>query len=221
MKNGNKRVFGLLTAGLVAAMSLSAVSIVNAGDKDKGHTAARMSEGGLKIGDTAPAFALKDQNGKDVKLGDFAGKVVVLEWFNDDCPVVVRCYKSKTSTTLAKEFKSKDVVWIAIDSTNAGHDNFGINKDTLTQWGIDFPVLQDAEGTVGKAYGAKRTPHMFIIGKDGKLAYQGAIDNNDKGDKAEADTVNYVRQALNQIIAGETVTQAETKAYGCSVKYKG
>ncbi len=219
MKN---RAWMGLTAAVVAAMAIT-VPMAVAGDHPSGGSKTASTEGakGAKIGDMAPAFSLKDQDGNTVSLADYKGKIVVLEWFNDDCPVVVRCHKAKTMTTLASEFKAKDVVWLAIDSTNPKHGNFGTNKETLKSWGITYPVLNDAEGTTGKAYGAATTPHMFIIGKDGRLAYMGAIDNDKSGNMPEAERTNYVKQALNQLVAGETVTTAETKSYGCSVKYAG
>lgn len=213
-----------LTAAAVAALALAAPMVSAGGpDKDKGNMPAKSNEakGGVKIGQMAPAFELKDQDGKTVKLSDFAGKVVVLEWFNDDCPAVKKCHEKKAMTPIAAEFAGKGVVWLAIDSTNPKHENFGTSKDTLKDWGVTYPVLQDADGKTGKAYGATNTPHMFIIGKDGKLAYKGAIDNDPRGEKTGGDYTNYVKQALDQILAGETVTTAETKAYGCSVKYGG
>lgn len=218
MKN---RAWMGLSVVVVAAMALAAPMVI-AGEpsKDKSGMTAE-TKTGVKIGEMAPAFSLKDQDGKTVSLADYKGKIVVLEWFNDDCPVVVRCHKAKTMTTIANEFKAKDVVWLAIDSTNTKHANFGTNKDTLKEWGITYPVLQDADGKTGKAYGATNTPHMFIIGKDGKLAYMGAIDNDKSGNMPEAERTNYVKQALNQLVAGETVTTPETKAYGCTVKYGG
>ena len=171
---------------------------------------------GADIGKSAPAFSLQDQNGKTVSLSDYSGKIVVLEWTNPECPFVQRHYKAKTMTTLADEFSSKGVVWLAINSTHtAGNaDNLAwVNKNSLS-----YPILNDASGTVGKAYGAKTTPNMFIIGKDGTLLYSGGIDNDPDGDKGAA-TVNYVRQALTEILGGSAVSVPETKPYGCSVKY--
>lgn len=219
MKN---RAWMGLTAAVVAAMAMT-VPMAVAGDHPSGGSKTAATEGakGAKIGDMAPAFSLKDQDGKTVSLADYKGKIVVLEWFNDDCPAVEGAHKKKAMVPVAAEFAAKDVVWLAIDSTNAKHGNFGTNKEKLKSWGIAYPVLTDAEGTTGKAYGATNTPHMFIIGKDGKLAYKGAIDNDQRGEKTGSDYTNYVKQALNQLVAGETVTTAETKAYGCSVKYAG
>ncbi|HVZ94396.1 MAG TPA: redoxin domain-containing protein [Phycisphaerales bacterium] len=217
-----------LSAALLAAMAIAAGSVI-AGEPSKGDKGAapaakaggnEASPKGVKIGDKAPDFTLKDTNGKEVKLSSYTGKIVVLEWFNDDCPVVKQAHEDKsTMVNIASEFAPKGVVWIAIDSTNTKHANYGVNKDTVKSWGMDYPVLQDPDGKVGHAYGATNTPHMFIIGKDGKLAYKGAIDNDQRHEKPAAERVNYVKQALNQLTNGETVTEPETRAYGCTVKY--
>jgi peroxiredoxin len=169
-----------------------------------------------EIGKPAPQFSLQDQNGKTVSLSDYSGKIVVLEWTNPNCPIVGRHYKAKTMVTLAGEFVPKGVVWLAVNSTHTDGDaeNLAwVNKNSLS-----YPVLNDASGTVGKAYGAKTTPNMFIVGKDGTLLYSGGIDNDPDGDKGAA-TVNYVRQALTEILGGSAVSVPETKSYGCSVKY--
>lgn len=169
-----------------------------------------------EIGKPAPQFSLQDQNGKTVSLSDYSGKIVVLEWTNPNCPIVGRHYKAKTMVTLAGEFVPKGVVWLAVNSTHTDGDaeNLAwVNKNSLS-----YPVLNDASGTVGKAYGAKTTPNMFIVGKDGTLLYSGGIDNDPDGDKGAA-TVNYVRQALTEILGGSAVSVPETKPYGCSVKY--
>jgi peroxiredoxin len=171
-----------------------------------------------KIGDAAPDFTLKDTEGKEHKLSDLtaAGKIVVLEWFNPECPVSRGFHESSTiMADTAKEFKDKNVVWLAINSGAAGKEGSGVerNAQARTDWKIEYPVLLDEPGTVGRAYGAKTTPHMFIIGADGKLAYKGDI-----ADRSTPPT-NYVEQALTQIIAKETVTTPETKSNGCGIKY--
>ena len=173
-----------------------------------------------KVGEAAPAFDLMDTDGKAVKLSDFKDKIVLLEWFNPECPIIVDHHKTKTTfADLHKEFSGKGVVFLAINSSGAGLQGNGkdLNAKTKKDWALPYPILLDESGKTGHAYGAKTTPHVFIIGKDGKLAYQGAIDNQKKSDAA--DYKNYAKQALNQIIKGETVTEAETKAYGCPVKF--
>ena len=171
---------------------------------------------GVKPGDTAPQFSLQDQDGKTVNLFDYKGKIVVLEWFNNDCPFVQRHYKAKTMNDLADKWKDKDVAWLAINTT-PGKTN-ETNKQAVQDWSINHPVLNDSDGTVGKEYGAKSTPHMFIIDKDGKVAYVGGIDNDPEGNKGSA-RVNYVDKALEELTNGKPVSTPETKQYGCGVHY--
>lgn len=170
-----------------------------------------------KIGDQAPAFTLTDTDGTEVSLADHQGKIVVLEWFNPECPVVVRWYQDGGMNKVYDKYKDKDVVWLAVNST-AGH-SVDADKKAMKAWGIEGrPVLNDADGKVGKMYGAKTTPHMYIIDKEGRLAYAGAIDDDQNGRKGENAT-NYVAKALDELLAGESVSTAETRPYGCSVKY--
>jgi peroxiredoxin len=171
-----------------------------------------------KVGDAAPAFSLTDQDGKTVSLADFAGKVVVLEWINDQCPYVQKHYNEGHMNNLAAQYKDKGVVWLAINSTSSTSDEK--NKAIASKWSITRPILNDASGATGKAYGAKTTPHMYVIGTDGKLAYKGAIDsNNDSETSSIASATNYVAKALDETLAGTAVSTPETKPYGCSVKY--
>jgi peroxiredoxin len=171
------------------------------------------------IGEPAPAFTLTDTDGKTHALADLKGKIVVLEWFNPGCPVVVMHHeKHSTMKDLQKKYADKDVVWLAVNSGAPGQQGHGqkANAGARKDWNIGYPVLLDESGKVGRAYEAKTTPHMYIIDKEGILRYNGAIDNG--SGRARGD-VNYVDQALTQIIAGETVSTAETKPYGCAVKY--
>jgi len=179
-------------------------------------TAGEKAASAAKVGQPAPQFALQDQNGKTVSLNDLSGKVVVLEWFNDGCPFVQGAYKDNAMNNTATKLADKGVVWLAINSTsgtNAEH-----NKQVAAEWKIDRPILDDSSGNVGHLYGAKTTPHMFVINKDGTLAYMGAIDNNANGDKKD-NKVNYVEKAVNEILAGSSVSEPQTRSYGCSVKY--
>ena len=166
-----------------------------------------------KVGEKAPDFTLMDQNGNQVSLSDYADKTVVLEWTNPDCPFVKRHYKAETMKKLSEKYKSKDVVWLAINSTN--YADVKANQKWVEKKGLDYAVLDDHEGKVGALYGARTTPHMFIVDK-GVLAYAGAIDDDPSGSGA---TVNYVDQALDQVCGDHAVTTAQTKPYGCSVKY--
>ena len=202
----------MLVLALVAGVATMFVSSRTA-------LAEKTVQASAKIGAAAPQFALTDQSGKEVKLSDYAGKVVVLEWFNDQCPFVVKFYKEGHMNTFAKEMAAKDVVWLAINSSNFTTNE--ANKKISGDWKIEHPVLNDASGKIGAAYGAKTTPHMYVINKDGTLAYAGAIDDKRSTNAADiAGAKNYVKQAVTQLLAGETVTEPETQAYGCSVKYK-
>jgi peroxiredoxin len=181
-------------------------------------TTARAGEG-AKVGEAAPDFSLQDQDGKTVNLADLKGKVVVLEWFNEECPYVVRHHeKDKTMSTVSDKYASKDVVWLAINSTDGKTNE--TNKAAQGKWNVKYSILNDSEQKVAKAYGAKATPHMFIIDKEGKLAYAGGIDNDPKGEKTGDAKVNFVDKALAELTDGKTVSEPKTQQYGCSVKYK-
>jgi peroxiredoxin len=179
--------------------------------------AEEQSDTGPAIGSKAPDFTLQDQNGKAVSLHDFTGKIVVLEWTNPQCPFVQRHYAAKTMQNLNTEYQDKGVTWLAINSSNSTTN--ASNKQWATEQNIAYPILNDASGSTGKAYHATNTPDMFIIGTDGTLMYKGAIDNDPQGDKTSG-KINYVHQALDQILAGKPVSDPQTKPYGCGVKYK-
>jgi peroxiredoxin len=170
-------------------------------------------------GKRAPDFSLKSFDGRTVSLADLKGKTVVLEWFNMECPFSKYHYDTKTTmANLANKYKNKDVVWLAINSTN--HTTPKANTDFAKKHKLPFPILDDRSGRVGRAYGARTTPHLFIVDKNGYIAYEGAIDSAPMG-KVAAGTgnVGYVDQALAQLTAGQPVTRAATAPYGCSVKY--
>jgi peroxiredoxin len=177
----------------------------------------------IEIGAKAPDFTLTDINGQKHTLSEYTakGQTVVLEWFSPDCPFVKKHYRDDTGTMLAIEadMKEEPVVWLRINSGRKGHPSTGVekNKAAASDWGIKTPILLDESGEVGMAYNAKRTPEMYIINSQGVLAYHGAIDN--RSDASAPGDVNYVRNALQQVLAAETVTTTETKAYGCGVKY--
>jgi peroxiredoxin len=173
---------------------------------------------GVAIGAKAPDFTLQDQNGKTVSLHDFLGKIVVLEWTNSQCPIVQRVYSEKIMATLYSQYQPKNIAWLAINSSNFATNE--LNKQWASDQNIAYPVLNDASGATGHAYHATNTPHMFIISPDGTLLYQGAIDNDPHGDKSPGDRINYVQQALDEILANKPVSVPQTKAYGCTVKYK-
>lgn len=177
-----------------------------------------------KVGEAAPEFTATDSNGKTVKLSQWQGKVVVLEWHNQDCPFVVKHYASGNMQKLQKEWTGKGVVWVSIISSapgKQGHvDGKGANLDVEKQKAAPSATLLDPKGEIGKLYGAKTTPHMFVIGKDGKLLYNGAIDDKPTPDQADlASSKNYVAQALTEVLASKPVSTPTTTPYGCSVKY--
>lgn len=167
------------------------------------------------VGSPAPDFTLEDQKGNRVSLSDYKGKVVVLEWFNNDCPFVQRHYKSETMAKLAGGFKDQGVVWLAINTTHyATKEN---NQGWREKYNLSYPILSDNSGKVGKLYDAKTTPHMYIIDKDGTLVYNGGIDDDPDGSSASPN--NYVKKVLAEVLAGKPVSTPESKPYGCSVKY--
>lgn len=170
-----------------------------------------------QVGSEAVDFTLNDQEGNAHSLSDFKGKTVVLTWVNPGCPFIVRHFEAKTLTNLEKQFADKDVVFLAIDSTNSVTPES--TKASMDKFGYEIPTLLDAEGMVGRAYDARTTPQVAIIDAEGKLVYNGAIDNDPRGNKPEEDRVNHVEVTLNQLLAGEAVTVGSTKPYGCSVKY--
>ncbi len=174
-----------------------------------------------EVGQLAPDFSLPDLNGQDHRLADYRGKIVVLEWTNPHCPFVVRHYQDKLMTDLQKKWTSQGVVWLVINSTNPSHPNYETPaklKEIYAGWNASFTaLLMDPEGKVGKSFNALTTPHLFIINKEGVLVYQGAIDNDPRGNQAER--TNYVDLALTEIAAGKGVSTPVTKPYGCTVKY--
>ncbi|NLE58020.1 MAG: redoxin domain-containing protein [Planctomycetes bacterium] len=172
------------------------------------HSLAAQANKAAEPGQTAPDFAIKDAYGKEFKLADFKGKVVVLEWINRDCPVSRGAHDKQQMQKTYKKYAAKGVVWLGIDSTEAAKPD--ANRVYAAEQGLAYPILHDADAKVANAYGAKRTPHMFVIDKEGKLAYAGAID--DKADR------NHVAAALDELLAGKTVAKPKTDAYGCGIK---
>jgi len=183
-------------------------------------TSARPAHASAAVGETAPPFQLTGIDGKTYSLADFKDKAVVLEWANPNCPFSDRHAREHTMSELHKKYGQ--VVWLGIDSTRPGHSDFVKPADYQAyaqKYGIVYPILYDETGTVGRAYGAKTTPHMFIIDSHGKIVYNGAIDNDPSGRKAKPERVNYVNGGLTAQLAGKPVDPASTKPYGCSVKY--
>ncbi|HKP93082.1 MAG TPA: redoxin domain-containing protein [Chthoniobacterales bacterium] len=177
------------------------------------------------VGTNAPDFSVTDSKGKTQSVSQYKGKYVVLEWFNPECPFVKKHYGSGNMQKLQEEFTAKGVVWLTIDSSAPGlegHLNAEQANAKMTEWKTkQTALLIDADGKAGRAYGAKNTPHMFVINPEGKIVYEGAIDSKATPNPADiADSTNYVKVALNESMGGKTVSNANTKPYGCSVKYK-
>lgn len=176
----------------------------------------------LAPGDDAPGFVLEDTEGKEHSLASYLadGKVVVLEWFNPDCPFIKKHHAThKTMNETYARFKDQGVVWLAVNSNSPGKQGHGLkrNRQAVIEYDLPFPVLLDEIGVVGRAYGAKTTPHMFVIAGKGVVAYAGAIDDDDS--VGTLGGTNHVAAALEAVLAGGTPAVAETDPYGCSVKY--
>ena len=167
------------------------------------------------LGAAAPAFNLSDGNGKTVNSADFRGKVVVLEWFNPGCPFCQRHLKDGTMKNLAAKYREQGVVWLAVNSV--ANSTNEMNARVAAENALEYPILNDSAGRVGRAYGAKTTPDMFIIDRSGALVYSGAIDDDPNG--GNSIKTNYVSKALDEVLAGKSVSMPQTKSYGCGVKY--
>jgi peroxiredoxin len=170
-----------------------------------------------EIGKPAPDFTLKDLDGKTVKLADYKGKTVVLEWFNPQCPAVIASHGEGTLKEMgAKATKDPGVVWLAINSGGPGKEGYEVeaNKKRVQDWKIGYPVLRDETGEVGRAYGAKSTPHMFIVDAKGMLVYKGGPDNAPAAKSGGEELVNYLEAALGEIKAGKPVSISSTRNYG-------
>lgn len=177
-----------------------------------------------KVGEAAPGFTLTDSHGNEHSLSDFKGKYVVLEWVNYDCPFVRKHYNSGNMQKLQKEYTEKGVVWLAINSSAPGKQGNFSNDEINSrseEHGASFTAyLTDPTGEVGKMYGAKTTPHMYVINPEGKLIYAGGIDDTPSTDLEDVKTAkNYVSAALDEAMNGKEVEVQVSKPYGCSVKY--
>ncbi len=176
------------------------------------------------VGQAAPAFELVDTQGKAVRLSDFKGKHVVLEWTNPGCPFVLKHYGSQNMQGLQKEAAAKNVVWLSISSTAPGYADYLAPPALAAQykdWGaVPAAMLMDDSGKVGRAYGARTTPHMYVIDPQGVLVYAGGIDDKRSTNLADVKTAkNFVRAALADSLAGKPVATPTATPYGCSVKY--
>jgi hypothetical protein len=177
------------------------------------------------VGEPAPDFTLKDATGKAVKLSDYRGKFVVLEWTNPGCPFVRKHYDSGNMAATQEDAVRRGAVWLSINSTEKASYEY-MEPAKLVAWQKQRKVqptatLMDEEGVAGRAYGARTTPHMYIVDPQGRLAYAGGIDSIPSANPADIQkAVNYVRQGIAEAAAGKPLSAATTRAYGCSIKYK-
>ena len=173
----------------------------------------------------APAFTITDSAGKPVKLSDYQGKYVVLEWTNPECPFVRKHYDSGNMASTQQDAAAKGVVWLSVNSTERASGDY-LPPAQLVSWQKERKLqatatLMDEEGVAGKAYGARTTPHMYIVDPQGKLVYAGGIDSIPSSSKSDIPkAVNYVKTGLAEATAGKPITNASTRPYGCSIKYK-
>jgi thiol-disulfide isomerase/thioredoxin len=187
-------------------------------------TLAALPAWAASVGQPAPAFSVTDAAGKTVSLADFKGKTVVLEWVNPGCPYVRKHYDSANMQATQKGAAGQGVVWLAVNSTAPGHYDYRKPADMAAwmtgQKAAATATLMDGDGKVGKAYGARTTPHMYIVDAKGTLVYAGGIDDKPSSNPADVKAAkNYVNAALADLSAGKPIAQAVTRPYGCSVKY--
>lgn len=176
------------------------------------------------VGQHAPAFDVQDASGKTVKLADFKGRHVVLEWTNPACPFVQKHYGSKNMQGLQKDAVARGVVWLTVSSTAPAHGEYLAPRALEAKykaWGSNASaMLMDDDGRIGKAYGARTTPHMYIVDPQGMLVYAGGIDDKRSTDPADVATArNFVKASLDELLAGRAVSTPTSAAYGCSIKY--
>jgi peroxiredoxin len=177
-----------------------------------------------QVGVAAPDFTGTDSNGQSLTLSKDRGKFVVLEWHNQGCPYTRKHYESGNMEALQREWTAKGVVWLTVISSAPGREGYVSateENDYLKKMqAAPSAVILDPTGQIGQLYGAKTTPHMFIIDPSGKLIYNGAIDDHPTPDQGDIkDSRNYVSQALTEAMAGKQVSEPVTRPYGCSVKY--
>ena len=181
--------------------------------------------GEAEIGKASPDFTATDILGKIHKLRDYQGKIVVLEAYNLDCPFCANHFKTGAMQELQAELTGKGVVWLVVNSTNPKNPSYRTPEKAKEEWDAQkmkaTAWLDDSSGTIGKAYGMKTTPHMFVIDKEGVLVYQGAIDDRAESSGDPRKARNYVREAVSKLLAGEKPAVSQTKPYGCGVKYAG
>jgi len=214
-----KKFYGNM--GRIAVAVLTVVTLMACAEEARGRTAA--DGPAPEVGKAAPAFRVADTNGKTHSLDQYRGKWVVLEWLNHQCPYVRKHYDNGAMQALQKKYAGK-VVWLSVVSSapgNQGHfSNERANELTKEKNAAPAAVLIDASGTVGRAYDARTTPHMFVINPEGKVVYMGGIDDKNSTRAADLQTARpHVDMALQEALAGKPVTVATSQPYGCNVKY--
>lgn len=195
-----------------------------AAEKTAAAPVAAPSQEPASLGQPAPDFSLEDLDGQTVTLSSFKGKLVVLEWFNPKCPFVRASHTKGSLVGTADRQMAGGVVWLAINSGAPGKQGASSeeNQEARKRFSLKHPILLDPSGKVGKLYGAKTTPHLFVVAPDGKLVYRGGIDNSPDGEgesPRDGKLVNYVDQAVAALRASQPIASADTEPYGCSVKY--
>jgi peroxiredoxin len=222
---------GMRTTALLSIFSVALLGACtrktdnsSAAPAEQKSAAAAVVSGTADVGKPAPEFKLKDLDGKDHSLGAHKGKVVVLEWFNPECPFVRNAHTKGSLKGLAAKHTTNGVVWLAVNSGAPGKQGHDVEakREGAKNFALGNPILRDESGALGRAYGATNTPHLYVIDKNGVLVYAGAIDNSPDGEgesPTDGTLINYVDAALADLAAGKAVRTARTKAYGCSVKY--
>ncbi len=177
----------------------------------------------VEIGQPAPDFTGTDINGKTIKLSDYQGKIVVLESYNSDCPFCHNQYKTGAAQALQKELAEKGVVWLMVNSVNPRNPSHRTASQAQQEW-TDLKMaatawIDDSTGTIGHLYGMKTTPHVFVVDKTGKVVYVGAMDDQPDPVHDPKTARNYVRETVDDLLAGKPIEVAQTKPYGCAVHY--
>jgi peroxiredoxin len=215
--SGLSGVAAMLASAFIVSGSFAEPAATQPSGADKPGDAPSVEKPDAK--NMAPDFTLLNHEGKPVTLSDYRGQYVVLEWFNEQCPFVVKHHvKHDTMKSTFSTYKAKvepGMVWLAINSGR----KWDVQKNAKAHaaWELPYPILSDQTGIVGKAYGATNTPQMVIVGPEGEMLYNGAIDNNRSAN--QLGDINYVAQAFDEILAGKDISVKRNKPYGCTVKY--
>jgi peroxiredoxin len=206
----------------IKTMSVAALAAISILAVDQ---ATAVPPSAARVGEPAPQFNAQDITGKTIRLADYAGKTIVLEWTNDGCPFVGKHYDSGNMQALQQKYTAAGVVWLTLASSAPGEQGYVTPteaKADLAHWrATPTDFLLDPDGIVGRLYDARATPNMVVIDRTGRVAYMGAIDDTPSTRLADVKTAhNYVVAALDALAAGQPVAVTSTRAYGCSVKYK-